>query len=224
MTTAMRGRAARTELHWSIFWKPVNIRASEIKLLHILIMVPMIEKPALMTAFLRSAALGAAVVAAAAAGVAGAGTASASTAHRGTFCTAINAGGDGVCAIAEGAQPVRMLEDPQQDRSPTTWAYPIQGGYQQIHGNLSLTDPLCMQLDHAKSNEVIEARCANATYQEWAPVHVSKTDPLTGADLYEFRSDWDQKLCLRYNTSHHVLDDATCASPNTLTYAQDFTG
>jgi len=117
-----------------------------------------------MTAFLRFAALGAA-------GVAGAGTASASTAHRGTFCTAITAGSAGFCAIAEGAsQPVRMLQDPQQNSSPTTWAYPIQGGYQQIlNGNLSLLEPLCMQLDHAKSNEVIEARCVHVTYQEWAP-------------------------------------------------------
>jgi hypothetical protein len=190
-------------------------------------MVAVTEKPALMTAFLRSAALGAAVVAAVATGVAGAGTASASTAHRGTFCTAITAGSAGFCAIAEDApQPVRMLQDPQQNSSPTTWAYPIQGGYQQIlNGNLSLLEPLCMQLDHAKSNEVIEARCVHATYQEWAPIHVTKKDPLTDStDLYEFRSDWDQKLCLRYNTSHHVLDNATCASPNTLNYAQDFTG
>ena len=119
-----------------------------------------------------------------------------------------------------------MLQDPQQNSSPTTWAYPIQGGYQQIlNGNLSLLEPLCMQLDHAKSNEVIEARCVHATYQEWAPIHVAKKDPGTDStDLYEFRSDWDQKLCLRYNTSHHVLDNATCASRNTLNYAQDFTG
>ena len=163
-------------------------------------MVSMSQQPALMTAFLRFAALGAT-------GVVGAGTASASTAHRGTFCTAITAGSAGFCAIAEGAsQPVRMLQDPQQNSSPTTWAYP-------------------MQLDRAKSNEVIEARCVHATYQEWAPIHVAKKDPGTeSTDSYEFRSDWDQKLYLRYNTSHHVLDNATCASPNTLNYAQDFTG
>jgi hypothetical protein len=183
-------------------------------------MVPMGEQPALMMAFLRSAALGAA----------GAGTASASTARRGTFRTAITAGSAGFCAIAEGAsQPVRMLEDPQQNSSPATWAYPTIGSYQQIlNGNLSLLEPLCVQLDHAKSNEVnevIEARCVHATYQEWAPIRVAKKDPGTDStDLYEFRSDWDQKLRLRYNTSHHMLDAVACASPNTLNYAQDFTG
>jgi hypothetical protein len=177
-----------------------------------------------MTAFLRSAALGAAVVAAVAAGVAGAGTASASTAHRAVFCTAITAGSAGFCAVAEGAsQPVRMLPN---SGSPTTWAYPIQGGYQPIrNGNLSLLNQLCMELYHIKSNEVIEAPCVHATYQGWAPIRVTKKDPLTESDLYEFRSDWGHKnLCLRYNTSHHVLDAATCASPNTLNYYQDFYG
>ena len=103
-----------------------------------------------------------------------------------------------------------MLQDPQQNSSPTTWAYPIQGGYQQIlNGNLSLLEPLCMQLDHAKSNEVIEARCVHATYQEWAPIHVTKKDPLTDStDLYEFRSDWDQKLYLRYNRRTSLEDRA----------------
>jgi hypothetical protein len=167
-------------------------------------MVSMSQQPALMTAFLRFAALGAA-------GVAGAGTASASTAHRGTFCTAITAGSAGFCAIAEGAsQPARMLQDPQQNSSPITWAYPIQGGYQQIrNGNPSLLEPPCMQLDHAKSNEVIEARCVHPTYQEWAPIHVAKKDPGTDStDLYEFRSDWDQKLYLRYNRRTSLEDRA----------------
>lgn len=67
-----------------------------------------------------------------------------------------------------------------------------------------------------------QARCVHATYQEWAPIHVAKRTDST--DLYEFRSYWDQKLYLRYNTSHHVLDNATYACPNTLNYAQDFTG
>ena len=81
-----------------------------------------------------------------------------------------------------------------------------------------------MQLGHAKSNEVIEARCVHATYQEWALIHVAKKDPGTDStDLYEFRSDWDQKLYVRYNTSHHVLDNATCASPNTHDYPKDAT-
>jgi hypothetical protein len=81
-----------------------------------------------------------------------------------------------------------------------------------------------MQLGHAKSNEVIEARCVHATYQEWGPVHIAEKDPGTDStDLYEFRSDWDQKLYVRYNTSHHVLDNATCASPNTHDYPKDAT-
>ena len=164
----------------------------------------MSEQPALMTAFLRFAALGAA-------GVAGAGTASASTAHRGTFCTAITAGSAGFCAIAEGAsQPVRMLQDPQQNSSPTTWAYPIQGGYQQIlNGNLSLLEPLCMQLDHAKSNEVIEAKCNGASYQKWQGASVVENGKIVSAS---YVSQWNKNLCLTYNESKEILDAVTCNS------------
>jgi hypothetical protein len=171
----------------------------------------------------RFAALGASLMAAAAIGVMGAGTASASTtaAH---LC--VEFGGYDItdCAYAQG--PKRTLMSPlQTTKSMTNWYYPTSGYGQFRQAN---TD-VCMQLDAADGNIVIEATCRKASgttkvpaYQLWEPVATSDKGG------FEYRSEWNTTVCLTRDVSKFgsmttiYLDDRGCSPAGSPNWPQVF--
>jgi hypothetical protein len=153
----------------------------------------------------RFLAVVAGVIAAAAFGVTGAGAASAATAYRGA-CVQQSSPGIEACAIAEGSQRQVQMQV-LGIQATTNWYFPIstRGEFKQAN-----TD-LCLQVDHAAGNVVIEATCTGASYQKW------DADANGG-----FKSEWDPKanLCLTYNEKKGSLVVGGCSkSP---VWYQDF--
>jgi hypothetical protein len=145
----------------------------------------------------RTIAITAASVMAAALGFIGAGAASAATAE--PFCVARV----DVCANARGSNPVAMLIG----QGVTGYWYADE-----THGPAQIQQAhvdLCLQLDHAKSNEVIEAKCNGASYQKWQGASVVENGEIVSAS---YVSQWNKNLCLTYNESKEILDAVTCDS------------
>jgi hypothetical protein len=146
----------------------------------------------------RSIAIMAAGVMAAAIGVVSAPAASAATPD--FFCVDYTQ----ACAVPEASGPVKMGDY----LAPVhTWLYNGPGhGPTQIQQNGA---DLCMQLDHAAGNLVIEAKCNGASYQKWqAKYIIVSANPANDGD--EYMSEWDSSLCLTYNESKAYLDAVTC--------------
>jgi hypothetical protein len=146
-----------------------------------------------MRVFRRLVIVAASVMAAAGIGVVGTGTASAQSFSY--LCVVDPSTGNYVCAYGNGSSAIEMkAEEP----STTNWFLNSDHQLQQAN-----TD-LCMQVDHDAENAVIEATCANATYQEWGVVYTEG-----GYNIIE--SDWGSTaLCLTYNKSKSILDVVGC--------------
>jgi hypothetical protein len=150
----------------------------------------------------RLAAVAASVVAVAAIGVAGPAAASAVTVPTPGqvptyLCTASQ---PAYCTYAEGAHPVAMKQAGSGIHL-TTWLFQLSG-YTLI--KQTNTD-LCLQLDHAANNAVIESTCNKAaSYQEWERVRASV--------YWQYRSKWDPSLCITYNGQGH-LRAGGCSNP-----------
>lgn len=103
-----------------------------------------------------------------------------------------------VCAFANGSQQPILMET-VQGIVPATWLYNGLNHPGQIQG---AGNSLCMQLDHAAGNTVIEAACNGASYQKWAAV--------LAPGGWAFVSQWDTTQCLTYNRDRGILDTVTC--------------
>ncbi len=108
-----------------------------------------------------------------------------------------------VCAQAEGSGYVVDMEgDNGQDI--TNWYYPTSG-YQEIS---QADTKLCMEVDAAGGDVVIEATCAGLASERWERIPVG-TD-VFGETYYILQSDWDPSLCLAYNEEYGWLVADTC--------------
>ena len=131
---------------------------------------------------------------AAASGVVSAGPASASVNEE--ICVSTM---HSVCAYAHGSNAVEMIT-----QTGTTTNYWLNGA-NHPPGQIQQADTsMCLQLDHAAGNIVIEAACNGASYQQW---QASLSN--SGGGL-AFSSSWNASLCLTYNESKAILDVVTC--------------
>jgi hypothetical protein len=131
-----------------------------------------------------------------------AGTASAATSATPVANSAVNptllcvhgTNGFKVCARGRGSQAIEMT---QPVNGVSAWFY--GSGYGEIQEDG--TD-LCMQLDHAAGNIVIEATCSGPSFQLWEILSTN-----------QIRSDWDKSLCLQYdNAAGNILVAGTCVN------------
>jgi hypothetical protein len=144
-------------------------------------------------------------------GLAGAGAASASSTS--DLCVVKPVPGTATyCVWAQGLSKQAILK--AKAVSVTNWVYPTGNGYREIY---QAHTNLCLQLDAAAHNAVIEGPCIGAKYQEWE---------ITGG-FTQFHSEYNTHLCLSMNASTKnktragTLYAATCGSRSSAWY-QDF--
>jgi hypothetical protein len=148
-----------------------------------------------MTAFRRIAAVGASAIATVVLAAASASAATVSSKPV-NLCVSDNTDHVQVCAYAVASGVVKVLPVPPT-KGMTNWYYPTSGFTTIKQANTNR----CLQVDHDAVNEVIQATCATAPYQQWKPV------VLVNGQV-EFQSKWvdpahpSVALCLTYdNTS-----------------------
>jgi hypothetical protein len=110
-----------------------------------------------------------------------------------------------VCAFPNGAgSPVGMAVGQNFNWNSPGWGGWLFNGLDHTGQIQQATSSLCMQLDHAAGNLVIEATCNGASYQKWTA--------FLAPDGYDwmFYSMWDMSQCLTYNADHSRLDTVGC--------------
>ncbi len=104
------------------------------------------------------------------------------------------------CATAQGASNYVVMG---MTSSITNWYYPTGSAYTTIR---QADTTLCMQLDHADRNRIIEATCGTASYQKW---------DLTSRS--QFRSEYDPSVCLTTPETGGILYVGGCSTTGSWT-------